>query len=789
MREEYAITKFPKKGLTSSKPAQRWEDALVTGNGTMGALIYGDPLNETIILNHEKLYEPFHDNVIHNNDLSPYVNEVKALMKRGKFKDAAALFSEKSGHPLYFTDAYHPAYALKLQINQDGEVSHYFRHVDFMSGEVSVHWQDRRGRFFKQHFSSRTHNAIVIRLSSADGGFIHAKLSIDELIPEEGVKLSKIKALRNELSFSCAYEKTKKGYTGMSTVSTHEGTITAKKESLHIKGTKEILIVTRIFTLSNYVEQKDATLSRMQKELKALASTSYEELMNAHRSVHEEIYNRMTLTLGENTERRVMTEQLLAEQTGDLDPQLLQKMFEMGRYVLLSTSGDYPPNLVGLWTGDWRPPWSGDFTVDANLNLAISGAATGNMAEALDSYLHLIEKIVPDWEDNAKTLYGCRGYLSGSRTDGNHNIHTHFNEEWPLGFWTAAAGWLVLPLYEWYEITEDITFFKNRVLPKMKKIALFYEDFLTETDENGKWLFIPSYSPENTPIISAEKKAAGWQEHQATINATMDIAVAKEIMTHLIKTCKELQIEKEKIPVWEAVLARLPDYMINEDGALKEWIHEELHDRYDHRHLSHLYPVWPGDEVTPEEAPEWFRAATVALEKKERGNGSAHGVMHSGLVAARLKRADLVEENLRWFLSSDYIYASLVTAHNPGRKIYNVDANCSLPSLMMEMVVCSRQGFLELLPALPKTLSSGALTGILCKGKLTLDELTWDLEKKIIQVTITSHKVQHVQIVCRHGIEHIAINRKEETIYPNQTEFSLFFKANERKELVLNIKC
>ncbi|MCR6105483.1 glycoside hydrolase N-terminal domain-containing protein [Salipaludibacillus agaradhaerens] len=788
MREEYAITKFPKKGLTSGKPAQRWEDALVTGNGTIGALIYGDPLNEMIILNHEKLYEPFHDSIIHNNDLFPYGNEVKALMKRGKFKDAAALFSKKSGHPLYFTDAYHPAYALNLQTNQVGEVSHYFRTVDFTSGEVSVHWQDRRGRFFKQHFSSRTHNAIIIRLSSADGAFIHAELSIDDLMPEEGVELTEISASGHDLSFTCSYEKTKKGYAGMSIVSTSEGTITAEKESLHIKGTKEIIIVTRIVPLTDYAEQKDATLSRMQMALKTLAAISYEELMNAHRLVHEEIYNRMTLTLGENTARCVTTEQLLAEQTGELDSHLLQKMFEMGRYVLLCSSGDYPPNLVGLWTGDWRPPWSGDFTVDANLNLAISGAAIGNMSEALESYFYLIEKIAPDWEDNAKTLYGCRGYLAGSRTDGNHNIHTHFNEDWPLGFWTAAAGWLALPFYQWYEITEDTTFFKNRVLPLMKKIALFYEDFLTETDENEKWLFIPSYSPENTPIISAEKKAAGWQEHQATINATMDIAVTKEIMTHLIKTCKELQIEEEKISVWETILARLPDYMTNEDGALKEWIHEELHDRYDHRHLSHLYPVWPGDEVTPEETPEWFRAAAIALEKKERGNGSAHGVMHSGLVAARLKRGDLVEENLRWFLSSDYIYTSLVTAHNPGRRIYNVDGNCSLPSLIMEMLVCSRHGFLELLPALPKALSSGSLTGMLCKGQLTLNKITWHLESKTINVTITSHKVQHVQIVYRHGIEQIAINGKEETIHPDQTEVSLFFKANERKELVLTVK-
>ncbi|ADU29458.1 glycosyl hydrolase family 95 catalytic domain-containing protein [Evansella cellulosilytica] len=785
-KTEYVTT--PKSGMISSEAAVRWEEALVTGNGKMGALVYGQPLAETIILNHEKLYEPFHNEIVQNNDLAPYLSEIRELMKRGRFKDAAALFSDKSGHPLLFTDAYHPAYALKWTQPENGVIQDYMRTVNFETGEVSVRWKDEGGRHVRNVFISRAHDVIVQKIK-CDDQLISGVMSIDDLV-HEGSGTYTVTAEEPFLTFTCDYTMTKKGYAGCSFIvlKGETGNVLSNAEKLIVEAATEIVVFTKIVPIKNMEQDLHDKLAEVKEFLLSFAGEEYEHLLLKHKEIHGDLFNRMTLSICEDEVVNIPTEHLLANKEKELDKRLLQQMFHVGRYIFICASGDYPPNLVGLWTGDWRPPWSGDFTTDANVNLAVSGGGIGNMREALEGYFNLIEKISPDWRINAMTMYGCRGFLAGSRTDGNHNIHTHFNVDWPLGFWTAGAQWLVMPFFEWYEISGDKDFFINRALPLMKEIAAFYEDFLTEFDENGKCVFIPSYSPENTPIIAKGLLEKGWQPSQAAINATMDIAVAKELFTNLINTCEELNIEQENIKRWMKQLELLPDYLINEDGALKEWAHHDLHDQYDHRHISHLYPVWPGHEITPETTPELFKAAEIALKKRKHGNYSAHGVMHCGIVAARQKNSELVLENLTLLLQEgDYIHSSLVTSHNPGREIYNVDANCSLPTLVMEMLVYSSPGIIELLPALPSEIEKGTITGMLTRTEVTVKSLKWDLKMRKIRVMLHSRRHQHVDIIVREGIENVTCRQHELVTMKDIHLVTVAFEAEETLELDINL--
>ncbi|WP_416147401.1 glycosyl hydrolase family 95 catalytic domain-containing protein [Salipaludibacillus sp. HK11] len=775
----------PSRGLKSKNPAESWQEALVTGNGTIGALVFGDPLKETIVLNHEKLYEPHHDEIVQNNDLFPYLDEIRTMMKNGRFRDAAALFSGKSGHSLLFTDAYHPAYALKLNLEDCGEIQDYMRTVDFETGEVSVHWTDERGKIERKQFISRTHDVKILHMSSSRNEAFNGELKIDDLVPEGAAKDYIVSTDKAFISFTCDYAKTKKGYVGSSLVVVKgEGTATAKGEKIIFRDAKEVTILTKVTPVNDYDHDIGNVITFLKEMLQSLSDTyDYQELLSHHVKEHGEMFGRMTFSICEEEKMDVTTEELFAEKTEGLNQRLIQKMFDMGRYVFISASGDYPPNLVGLWTGDWRPPWSGDFTTDANVNLAVSGGAIGNMREALEGYFKLIEKVSPDWKINAKTMYGCRGFLAGSRTDGNHNIHTHFNVDWPLGFWTAAAQWLVMPFFEWYQISGDREFFIERALPLMKDIALFYEDFLKEYDENGKVMFIPSYSPENTPVISDDLLAEGWQSSQATINATMDIAAAKELFTNLLSSCQDLQIEQENFAKWTEMIEKLPDYMINEDGALKEWIHKDLHDEYDHRHISHLYPVWPGHEITPKGTPKLFEAAEIALLKRERENDSAHGVMHCGIVAARQKNANLVLGNLKFLLEGDYIHSSLVTSHNPGREIYNVDANCSLPTLVMEMLIYTYPGELELLPALPSEIKKGSITGILGRGQITVEKLEWDLDQKSVRVSLRSGKDQQIEVSLKLGITEIIAANNKRLVVNNDDRALVTLESNKSIDL------
>ena len=249
---------------------------------------------------------------------------------------------------------------------------------------------------------------------------------------------------------------------------------------------------------------------------------------------------------------------------------LAEKIYDGGRYMFICCAGELPPNLQGIWTGSWRPAWSGDFTLDTNLQLAMKHAYTADLGELMQGYFRMIEDFYPEWRLNAKRTYGCPGYLTNARAS-NTALLLHWGK-WPGIFWTGGCGWLAHFFYDHWQFTGDETFLKEHTVPLLKEIASFYEAFVILDPNTGRYEFIPSYSPETG----------------AGITSTMDVMVCKDVLTSLIAACKTLDIEQANIPKWEAMLKRLPEYRINEDGALAEWIPEGGPERYKHRHLSHL---------------------------------------------------------------------------------------------------------------------------------------------------------------------------------------------------------
>jgi len=232
--------------------------------------------------------------------------------------------------------------------------------------------------------------------------------------------------------------------------------------------------------------------------------------------------------------------------------------------------------------------------------------------------------------------------------------------------------------------------------------------------------------------------------------------VIRELMTNLIAGSKELGGNVEKIKKWESILAKLPPYLINDDGALKEWAHPKLEDYYNHRHVSHLYLAWPSLELTPDDA-KLLAAAKIAMTKRGRGNGSAHGLAHSALIGARLKQPNLVYGNLLFLLTEDYLYSSLFTSHNPGR-IFNSDALHSIPAIVLEMLVYSRPGEIELMPACSEALAKGKVTGVMCRTWAKVDSMEWDFPKGELKATITSRKAQRIRLRLRKDILSVVVD-------------------------------
>ena len=689
---------------------------------------------------------------------------------------------------MLWTDPYHPALVMKISQPKINKIKNYKRSIDFESGEISVTWEDRKHRYSRNSFVSRADNLIIQKMSG-NGNDINCSISLDMqgARPNDWATRREIpygvdepvKSTTGEwLIFRLNYKLNERGYEVVTKVVTVNGKSSVDTGVLTIQDADEVLLLSRIIPLEDFaISQIESAKQEIEH-----AGTDYIALLKKHTKIHKEIVNRVEFDVYPDDAPRHSVEELIARQNANpavIDPEFLEDLFYMGRYALLSSSGQNPPNLMGIWNGQWRPAWSGDFTTDANINLQISAANIGNMREAIMSYMLLLERIADDWEINARKIYGVRGYLAGTRTSGRRGLHTHFNVSFPGHFWLAGAEWLLLPCFEYYQVSGDCEFLEQRLLPMMEKTALFFEDFLIEEDENGYLIFAPSYSPENQPKN---------QKVQASVNAVMDIAAAKEVFTNLIAIYEEWEVKPEQIKKYLEMIAKIPPYLINEDGALKEWAIDDLEDNYNHRHVSHLYPVWPGHEINPEDSPELYEAAIIAMNKRGKGNMSAHGVMHSALIRARLKMPEEVYKNTLFLLTNNFIYNGMFTSHNPNLHIYNSDALCSLPAVILESLIYSKPGLIEILSGWDDRMPSGKISNVLCRTNAIVDELSWDMANGQVKVKLTSDKAQDIMLMLRNRNGKLVniSSGKQENLNNNSTA-TISFQSGETKEFLIEM--
>jgi hypothetical protein len=614
------------------------------------------------------------------------------------------------------------------------------------TGEIVVRWANGNGAYERRVFVSRPHDVIVLRMRKPARAALDAMLWLAEApgkVPGDIGSVA-IEHRADEMYFRSAYARKggqpdAEGYHALGRVICRGGLAeSVYGQGIRITGADELLVILRLEYLDAVGQADVAALRGALAELPA----DYDELLAPHAAVHGEMFRRVRLDLGGGCGAGRTAEEIL--ETADHDgptPELLELLHAVGRYALICSSGEMPPTLMGIWGDTWTAPWDGRYTFDSNLNLAIAAGSQGNLPEAMASYFQFIERIARDWPRNAERLFGCRGYVS-ELTQGYRDGLTM----WGSYPWTGGAGWLASYFHDHYLYTGDEDFLRYRVVPLLEQVAIFYEDFLAGTeDADGRCVFYPCISPENTP---SNLPAGGRAD--IVPNATSEIAICRQVLTSLIAACRRLGIEEGAIPRWEALLAKLPDYRINADGALAEWCYDGIEDNYNHRHNSHLYGVYPALEIGPRKTPELFRAAEVAIQKRleaGRGDRSAHGLMHLAFFGARLKDAGLLWEMLDELARSRFLNRSLIGSHNPDLRIYNLDATLALPGVLMEMLVHSEPGLVHLLPALPaEHLLTGRIEGVLARGGITVDSLAWDMPHGELTVALTSATAQTIAL-------------------------------------------
>jgi hypothetical protein len=766
-------------GIRDTEPAAAWQDAFLAGNGRHGAMALGNPRDETVVINHHRLTAPNGSERLIPPPLAGRLDEVRDLLLDGKSCDALDRFC--ADWPENAPQPFHPAFAVRLRLpGAPGEaVTRYRRTVDFSTGVLGTAWRDTAGSWRRTCFVSRARDVVVQRLQLPPGADAHLEIGHEVMLPgAPGLAVSWLGRLNGRHGAviglhaeypapggapSAAFAPAglsavpggHGGYCGATRIEAPGGECVLEGPLVRIRRADAVLLFTRVDSLpADAHADPGARLGALIWQLSCLPA-DHGRLLAEHSRVHRRAFGRTRVDLGASpADRQLGVTELLRRQAADPAaplPALLEKLFDSGRYLLLCASGALPPRLPGLWQGDWHAAWSGAITTNANLNLQLAGAVSTNVPAAIHALADLVAAQLADWRVNASRIYGTRGILAPAHTDGNSGLMRHFAPAYPHHMWTAGADCLLVPLLDYVDATGDQRFLRQRVLPAVTELALFYEDFLARADDTGNVVFAPSYSPENRP--------AGWTE--AAVNATMDIAAARHALATAVAVCARLGVRSgasQGIARWRALLGRLPRYRINDDGALAEWAWPPdgppVGDRYDHRHVSHLYPAWPLHEVTVDDTPGLAEAALRALRLRGVQDSSAHGYLHQALAAARLRDAGLAGHRLASITGGDFFFRSLMSSHYPGRQVYNADAACCLPAVLTEMLVDSvaprdgQVGRVELLPALPGFLPAGRLRGVSTLTRVRLD-LTWDLAAGMVRATARSPISQQIELTWR----------------------------------------
>lgn len=545
----------------------------------------------------------------------------------------------------------------------------------------------------------------------------------------------------------------------------------------------------------------------------------YEAALQAHTALHTPQFNAVTFTLA-GGESQKSNEQILRSQRGKnaIHADLVQRAYYSGRYASLCCSGSSTGRLYGMWTGEWKAGWGSKYTMDANVNLQTAALNTSNLSCAPVGYAYFLLRQLPDWEENAANTHGFTDALQAPvNSDGDKAVITETCYPYPFRYWNAGTSWMLLPLYETYltygnieiplsdefdlqalrsvlSTTEtDLTdaqiaeiqargylrLCEDILLPTLLKSANYWAQLLSAeyyTDKDGNmhyeagktaleagetYCILPSYSPENNPSNYPSPSDA---------NTAIDIAACRSNLEMLLDISETFAPEMNTAP-WRELLSDLPPYLYDETGALKEWACNQFEENNEHRHLSHLYGVWPLRETQNDAA---LRDACIqAIENRESENEASHALVHRALIAARLKDSKSVTRALKTLLNHKIHYDSLMTNHDYDRhSCYCTDFAIGYLGIIHESLMYSAPGEIEILPAVPNSgFTSGEITGLRTQTRATLTSLSWDLDKKTASVTVTSDIEQEIFLRC-------AVTGEKQTVH---------FEAGEQKTVTFSL--
>ncbi len=788
----------PKNALKFSKPASwwgsTWRDALPCGNGVIGAAVTGGAANDVVMINHSDLWWQGHVGVL--QDISGKITDVKKKIDDGHFKDAESILSgaliTKGYRPLLSYPL--PLCDFKIEMKPDKQIKEYSRILNMENGEISVTFKDGTTRFERSMFVSQAQNLIAYEITHTGPKTIDVNFSFDvhdkfnNRTPGTVSKTPDGVNVKYDKFFMYFSARSDNGteFGAVAFVNHYGGAMAVNSDSLSIKGADKVLVLLKPFIESQREKEWKAITTQLQG-----VKLTYEKLLKEHTPIHSRLFNSAEVDFDAEG-RDKFTDYMIDDvfTSGEISPALLEKIWAYGRYLTVcgSKKGSRPLAPYGLWCGDYKAQDS-QIAAAASLQTLYSHVLAGNMTEFLESVFVFYESVFEDLKKNASRIYSSRGILIPAIMAHGTGVFGSLDNK--VMHFTGAAGWICQLFYDYYLYMDDKNFLKNRALPFMKETALFYENFLKSAGD-GPYETSPSFSPESYPGNLFQGETISIAR-----NSSIDFSIAKELLQNLINGSEIAGINKPDIPKWQHMLTKIPEYQINSDNTVKEYLDSRLADNLSMPSSPMFYPVYPGTEINSSK-PELFKAFENTLKKKAQSavkNQTSMSLSRYANIFARLSDGnsamETIASTIRGMAMSNLIFTSsdwrgMGIGNTDNWASYTIEPNMGITSAIQEMLIQSDSSTIKLLPAITEELSKGEINGFLTRTGAEIVSMAWDKKKGSLNAKIKSRRSVKVNIVLPSGAKKMKPVGKETVDYESGLVSNLELPAG--KVIVLDLK-
>ena len=754
--------------LWYDQPAEEWMQALPVGNGRFGAMVFGDPQNERIQLNEDSMW-PGGPDWGDSRGTPEDLNEIRNLLNEGRTQEVDSLIVAKFSYKT-IVRSHQTMGDLYIDFQKERAIENYSRALSLNNALVTVKYDSKGNTYSQKVFASNPDDVLVIELSTSalegmdftlrmdrpkDKGYatVTTRNPSDTEISMKGV-VTQYGGKRDSRPFPLDYGVK---FETRLRVKNESGTVTASNGKLQLKGVKKALILLAGNTSFYHDENYE---SKNSKTLEMVSNRSFDALLKNHKTDYKNLYERVSLDLGGKAlDSLPIDARLQRIKEGSDDPDLAAKLFQYGRYLLIASSrqGTNPANLQGIWNEHIEAPWNADYHLNINLQMNYWPTEVTNLSELHQPFFDYLDRVLERGKNTAQKQYGVkRGTMAHHASDLWAAPFMRAERAY-WGSWIHGAGWCAQHYWEHYRFTEDKEFLKNRAYPILKGIAEFYLDWLVWDEKSGAWVSSPETSPENSYLNADGNSAA------VSFGSAMGHQIIAEVFDNVMEASQVLGIQDDFTKEVEAKKAKLyPGVVVGEDGRLLEWNEPYEEPEKGHRHMSHLYALHPGDDITSKNK-EAFKAAQKTIDYRLQHGGAGTGWSRAWMINlnARLLDAKSAEKNIKKFLQIS-IADNMFDEHPP----FQIDGNFGFTAAVPELLLQSHEGFLRILPALPANWENGSIRGIKARGNIEVD-IEW-MDGKLVKLGLMSKEAKTIKL--KYDVEEVEIELpKNKKVWLNST--------------------